>query len=218
MVVQLPTYTHKAELLGASVALVLFTYTALLQATLRMLYCVDAPVGDRTERRLFLHGSTQCTTGGWQLPLFVLLAVLVLFPVIMYYVARRTREQCQAGNDDYRLVNENLCVVYHNEYYWWESVLLAQRLLLSSLVTFANSQPVVRSTLATAVCLVCLVLHLVYRPLRSHKAMVTQTSYLVRGPGVGSYVIVLAVGRCQWCVCRVCVRRTGSLHALLGVC
>ena len=170
-----------AELAAAGVALMLFIYTSILQATLRLLYCVPVPSQDANVplSRLFLHGATQCDTSGWQAPLFLILIALLAFPVLLYKFAGVVRREMEMGNKHFVIINANMCSVYLDRYYWWDSVQLTQRLLLSTIATFANTQPLIRSVLTTMVCLVSLVVHMVYRPFRTQKATQMQVAYQV---------------------------------------
>ena len=173
-------YTPLAESFAGFVTLALFSYSSLVQATLRLLYCVPITSADGSvQRRLFLEGSTLCDASGWQAPLYILLVVLLVFPVLLFAFLRHVKAAHARGNNHYALVFDNLCGVYHDEVYWWEAVHLSQRLLLSIIVTLLNSQPLIRSTLTTAVCVLFFALHLTYSPYMRRQSALAQSVFQV---------------------------------------
>ena len=173
-------YTPLAESFAGFVTLALFSYSSLVQATLRLLYCVPITSADGSvQRRLFLEGSTLCDASGWQAPLYILLVVLLVFPVLLFAFLRHVKAAHARGNNHYALVFNNLCGVYHDEVYWWEAVHLSQRLLLSIIVTLLNSQPLIRSTLTTAVCVLFFALHLTYSPYMRRRSALAQSVFQV---------------------------------------
>ena len=89
--------------------------------------------------------------------------------------------QARYGNRDYQLAVANMCSVYHDKVYWWEAVMLLQRLLLNIITTFATAIPLIRSIMAMTVCLCFLLVHMSLRPLRHPAAEFAQTAFQVSG-------------------------------------
>ena len=88
--------------------------------------------------------------------------------------------QSHRGSEDYALVVANMCSVYHDKVYWWEGVLLLQRLLLNIVATFGSDMPLIRSVTTMAVCLLFLSVHMSVRPLRYSAGAAAQTTFQVR--------------------------------------
>jgi hypothetical protein len=73
---------EKRSIVRAVACLLLFSFSAFTDSTLRLLYFVDVPTGDKQqlERVLFYDGSTR--TGGWQVSIFFLLAIIIAAPLL----------------------------------------------------------------------------------------------------------------------------------------
>ncbi len=61
------------------------------------------------------------------------------------------------GHDEVLRMDRILCSLYVHDLYWWESVLLVQRMLLTCIATLTAFVPIVRAFFATFVCVVALV-------------------------------------------------------------
>ncbi len=90
-----------------------------------------------------------------------------------------TGVQSRRGKHDYDLVVDKMCGVYQDRVYWWEGVLLLQRLLLNVVATFGTEVPMVRSVATMAVCLYFLSLHISVQPLRHPAGGIAQTTFQV---------------------------------------
>ena len=109
-------------------------YAALLVACTKLLHCVGVPGTPASERYLFVRGTTECNYLGWQLPLIVSVAVLVAVPLLLPLAAKWSLASHAADHawraQPWRLaVRLALVESYHRQWYWWESVLMAQRLV-----------------------------------------------------------------------------------------
>ena len=85
------------------------------------------------------------------------------------------------GNRDYELAVANVTAVYQEKAYWWEAVMLLQRLLLNVIATFVTEMPLLRSLVATLVCLLFLLLHVTIRPMRQPGGHAAQTTFQASG-------------------------------------
>ena len=56
--------------------------------------------------------------------------------------------------------------VYVPSLYYWEAVIMVQRLSLAMIYTFASTVPIFQTTLCTLLCVVVLALHLSFAPMR----------------------------------------------------
>ena len=156
---------------GSAINWFLFAYSSILNATLRLLSCVTVPGVSGTY--LFADGNRLCSSAAWQGPLFIVVVFVVGFGVLMPVITFRVHRRRIQRRGVYRI----LCEQYRPECYWWESVLIAQRLLLSFLATFAAATPVLRMVLSALVCLCCTVAHLHFRPMNTSQAQQLQTLF-----------------------------------------
>lgn len=154
---------------GAVLNWFLFAYSAILSATLRLLSCVRVPGESGTF--LFQDATRSCSSAAWQAPLFIVVTFVVGFAVLMPLITFKAYRRRIVGRGVYRV----LCEQYTGPCYWWESVLIMQRLVLSFLNTFAVTMPVLRLVLATLVCLCCTVGHILARPMQDGAAQRLQT-------------------------------------------
>ena len=94
--------------------------------------------------------------------------------------------QSKRGRSDFDLVVDQMSSVYHDKVYWWESVLLLQRLLPNVVATFGKEVPLIRSIATISVCIFFLSLHISVQPLRCSSGGVAQTTFqvsvFVKGP------------------------------------
>lgn len=156
------------RLAGAIFNWFLFTYSSVLSATLKLLLCVPLP--GTGQSFLFLNANQECTDS-WRGSLSVLLACLCGFAVLLPLLMWRKKGWSGRYPGVYRVLTDP----YREGCYWWECVLLAQRLLLSLFNTFLVHIPVMRLMLSGVVCIVASFLHLLYRPLDDTATQGTQT-------------------------------------------
>ncbi len=149
--------SKRGRLVAASVNFALTAHTALTVAVGKMLHCVRVP--GMPHRRLFLRASVVCDFGGWQLPYVLLLLLLAVAPVGVVVAARCLRRGgdfvvvgpssmgmgsegggrarlgprwCGRpgwGEDIRRGAERALVASYKDRAYWWEFVLIYQRLV-----------------------------------------------------------------------------------------
>ena len=171
MVRLIPQLPLKTRLKGSALNWFLFTYTSALSATLKLLSCVDVPGSDR--KHLFMNASLDCSSVAWMVPLYIVLVVLVGVVIALPFVTVYLHKHQHIHRGMYRALSDP----YRRECYWWESVLLSQRLLLSFFCTFLVQYPVFRLVLAGMVCLVCTFLHLSYKPIHSPHGQMAQAVF-----------------------------------------
>jgi hypothetical protein len=73
-------YAANSSVIGAVACLLLFTFTSFSEATLRLLNCIH--IDGHANDVLFYAGGTNCDSTGWQLPLYFLLIVLIVMPLL----------------------------------------------------------------------------------------------------------------------------------------
>jgi hypothetical protein len=149
--------THRAKLVTAAVNYGLTAYATLTVAAVKMLHCVWVPGTPPSERRLFVRGSRVCDYTGWQAPYVLLVALLAAVPLMLPLVAlwsrRPTRNDIESMRqlreydsphdlrDDVRLgVKRALVDPYLSKAFWWEAVLMTQRLVGVRLAPFCCSR------------------------------------------------------------------------------
>ncbi len=86
--------------------------------------------------------------------------------------------------------------MYHDKAYWWEAVMLLQRLLLNVIATFVTEMPLLRSLVATLVCLLFLLLHVTIRPMRHPGGRAAQTTFQASDRRHGS--LLMSYVGCTW--------------------
>jgi hypothetical protein len=164
----MPVLPFHQRLKGAALNWFLFTYSSILTATLNLLLCVSVAGYDGTY--LFSDATVACDAGGWQAPLYIAVVLIVGFAAALPFFSRYIHKT------HYKLgMHAILCSIYKDAYPWWESVLLAQRLLLSFFRVFLVRYPVLRLQLAGWVCLASLLLHLGAKPMVFRDAQHMQT-------------------------------------------
>jgi hypothetical protein len=117
----------RARVVTAAVNFGLTAYAALTVGAVKALHCVHAPGTLPSERRLFIQGTLACDYGGWQAPYVVLGVVLVGTPTALPFLAAWARQP--TGGVVRRGVRRALVDPYRDGAYWWEAVLMAQRLV-----------------------------------------------------------------------------------------
>jgi hypothetical protein len=128
--------TQRALLVSAAVNFGLTAYATLTVACVKMLHCVWVPGTPRSELRLFIRGSVVCDYGGWQAGLLVLVTLLAAAPLGVAWLAawsRRGVGPSDVGSHlkrDVRLgLRRALVDSYKKGAYFWEAVLMGQRLV-----------------------------------------------------------------------------------------
>jgi hypothetical protein len=150
------------RLVTAAVNFALTAYGTVTLALMRLLHCVHVPGSPGGQQRLYIAGSVVCEYGGWQLPLVVVLIVMCCAPVVLPWVALWSRDRRtvssedlghgHTGPDGYRCrrtrvgVRRALVDAYTDGREYWESVLLAQRLVRACMF----AQPAQTKTLERA--------------------------------------------------------------------
>ena len=173
-----------ARWIAAFLAVALLAYNTILSAAVQLLFCVPVPGQPTASSFLFVDGTVRCNFQGAQAASAVVLAVLVLIPVaVLPWVSSRA----QAGNVEQATPTpahrrDGLCVqgsdwhdgfcravvgIYSVHCYWWESVLMCQRLLLALLYAFLPQSPAVQALLSALSVLAFLLLHMHVQPMRS---------------------------------------------------
>ena len=124
------------------------------------------------------QANVECEYGGWQAPLLLTVVVLTSVPLALPWIAGVAARKQHAIEDDHgpdsgRMVTHawsavhwTICSPYHKSSQWWESVLMAHRLVLGLVFTLGSATPMVQSLVDTVICVVVLVWHLVARPFR----------------------------------------------------
>lgn len=167
-----PVLSLPHRIKGAALNWFLFTYTSALSATLKLLLCI--PLTGTNNTYLFLDANRMCASE-WLAPLYTVLVCMLGFalvlPLLTLYLHRHISSSRHTGI--YRILTDP----YRLECYWWECVLLVQRLLLSVFNTFLAHAPVVRLLLAGLVCLTAATLHLLFRPIHDPGTQRTQTVF-----------------------------------------
>lgn len=181
--------SHRARVVTAAANFLLTAYATLTVATIKMLHCVWVPGTPSHERRLFIRGTQVCDYTGWQLPYFLVLALLTAAPLLLPFVSiwsiqTRGAALHRAGpptfKDDLRRgLRRALVESYNDNAPWWESVLMAQRLVLAMVYTFASSDPGVQSLFLTLLCVGFFAWHLLTAPLRSQQSQTLQSMMLL---------------------------------------
>lgn len=126
----------RARLATAAVNYGLTAYATLTVASVKLLHCVWVPGTAPASRHLFIRGSMACDYSGWQAPYIALLAVLVAVPLALPLLAAWSRREPGLFSPnslvcaDLRVgVRRALVESYAPHAFWWEAVLMAQRLV-----------------------------------------------------------------------------------------
>lgn len=172
----------RARAVAACLNLALTLYAPLTIAAARMLHCVWVPGSPVDQTRLYIHGATVCSHAGWQSPYVVAVAVLVGVPLVLPLVAgwslptaaASSRARTPLANDVHAGVRRALVEAYHDHAYFWEAVLMAERLVLVMVSTFVSTQPGVQSLLLSLLTLTFALLHLAAAPLRNRQSHLLQ--------------------------------------------
>ena len=142
--------SQRARLVTAAVNFALTAYATVTTATMKMLHCVSVPGTPTTQQRLFIRSSLVCDFTGWQLPEMLSLVILLTAPVLLPFFAAWSRRPPSPGYstefqvvrgpgklqgsrrlaDDVRVgIRRALTGSYKPATYWWEAVLMVQRLV-----------------------------------------------------------------------------------------
>jgi hypothetical protein len=123
---------------------------------MKMLHCIQAPGTAQAQRRLFIRSSLLCDFTGWQLPATLCLALLLATPALLPVVATWSRRAPLRDHHRIRFVDDlrtgiNLALVisYKPSTYWWESILMTQRLVRT---IFCNSSKPASNILMLIAC------------------------------------------------------------------
>ena len=192
--------TPRARYVAAALNWALTVYATLTLCCMKLLHCVQL---DDT-RVLFIQGSVTCdvTVGAhWQAGLVVVVVLLGVTPVVALPLL--TRWALTAGGSSAAAANKSggglahssdssptaiadsdvrvgvlrsLVGPYRAGVWYWESVLMVQRLLLALLATFGASAPAMAALAQCGVCLACWGLHCALAPLRDGPAGALQTT------------------------------------------
>jgi hypothetical protein len=85
------------------------------------------------ERRLFIRASVKCDMGGWQAPYVALSIVLVAIPIVLPFLAAWARWSPSVDTrgwvQDVRGGVHRAVVEIYGRLYWWEAVMMLQRLV-----------------------------------------------------------------------------------------
>lgn len=160
---------------GAALTWFLFGYSSILSTTLTLLSCVQVPGESGT---YLFRGATVACTQTWRGPLVFVTVVLFLFaaclPLLAYTVKRAHTRADRKGRPD--SMYRTLCEPFHDKVYWWEAVLVTQRLLMACLDTFLAQFPVFRLIFACFLSLFCTVAHILVSPMTLASTQRLQTS------------------------------------------
>ncbi len=130
--------SSRARCVTAAVNFALTAYAALTVTSIKLLHCVWIPGTPESERRLFVSGSTVCNLRGWQLPLLFVLAALVAMPIVLAVWTTRALRRVphtvaavvvSTSTDVKAGLRRAVVETYNGPFFWWESVLMAQRLV-----------------------------------------------------------------------------------------
>jgi hypothetical protein len=190
----------RARIIGASVNLCLSAYSTVTMAAMLLLGCVQLPGTPANSTWLYINGAVQCDYSGWQFPFIIVVLFLGIVPVLgLPFLARWARVSTievptstvtiTAANrrtlfiSDARWgIHRALSASYSTRTFWWESVLMVQRLLMAAIATFT---PASRSASGVGVLgmafisTVFLVAHVAFQPVRSitsHRLQVLSVS------------------------------------------
>lgn len=158
------------RMIGATLNWFLFTYSSVLAATFKLLLCI--PFAGLPNTYLYLDANQECTAQ-WTAPLYIVMVCLLGFAVVLPILMRLKQKWAPRHPGVYRILTDP----YRDECYWWECVLLVQRLVLSVLNTFMAHTPVLRMLLAGLVCTISAFLHLMYRPILDGPTQAIQTLF-----------------------------------------
>ncbi len=78
----------RTRLVSAWITIVLFAYSTIVNATLKLVYCVHIPGTPTDEQRLFIDATVTC--GSWQAPLYLLLIALLVLPIAQFWLVRES--------------------------------------------------------------------------------------------------------------------------------
>jgi hypothetical protein len=124
---------HRTRTVLATVNFGLTAYATLTVACVKALHCVSVPgTGPGSPRRLFIRGTVECHYQGWQAPIVVLGLLLCVLPLVVIYLAWWARQDTKPGSapSHWRAgVRRALILPYQDRTYWWEGVLMLQRLV-----------------------------------------------------------------------------------------
>ncbi len=132
---ELSVESFGSRLVTAAVNFGLSAYAAVSAASMRLLHCVHVPGSPPAERRLFIRGSVTCDYTGWQFPLVLILAVLVATPIVLPMAAAWSVKKAGprgskfCGRSGRIGVRRALVDMYVDRHFWWEAVMMAQRLV-----------------------------------------------------------------------------------------
>jgi hypothetical protein len=74
----------RTRLYSTWITIVLFAYSTVVNATLKLLYCVHIPGTATDERRLCIDATVKC--GPWQTPLYLVLCVVLVLPLAQFWL------------------------------------------------------------------------------------------------------------------------------------
>lgn len=190
----------RARLVCAAVNFSVSMYATVTLAVMKLLHCVSVPGAPAGTTWLFIDATRQCSYFGWQAPLLVALALMCAMPLALAWLARwamtgrwrwgahtealLSSQSSTPRNPNFLTdtrwgVHRALCGPYLPTLYFWESVLMAQRLVLAALSVFlSSSRPAVAVQAVTLLCVALLLLHVLVGPLHSPGARRLQTVLL----------------------------------------
>ena len=173
----------RARACAAVVNWLLFTYSSFSAAVVALLHCVSLP-DEHATSALFIQARHTCDYGGWQLKYVLALLALISFGLSLPFVARASvsitaYSERSCVSDALIGARRTLVEVYSPSFYWWEFVLLLQRLSLTLLFIFSAGSPIMQSVGSSVVCILGLTLHLLCQPFSDRSARRLQTILLL---------------------------------------
>jgi len=142
---------------AALTGLFLLMYEGATAATMELLSCSSV----HGDLHIFRGAEQECYTV-WQYPLFLLLLLLVVVPLMLPFMCSLLEKRWPSSLYTYAVL-EVLQASYRKSRRWWEAVGLLRRLLLLSFSTFILN-PVARALAIFTSSLVILLSHLFFKP------------------------------------------------------
>jgi len=148
---------------NAAIVVLHLMYTTLLREVFQLLKCV----GYGNERRLVIQGDVVCFNSV-QIILFFVLIPLVVYPFLLYWKLHSLYHKTRGQWSGFETATFNaVCLIYKDEYIWWESVVLFRRLCCVALFTSIHDNLHWRGWGMGVLCFLIVLAHVQARPFNS---------------------------------------------------
>jgi hypothetical protein len=166
-----PVLTFKERVKGCALNWFLFAYFPMLSSVLKLLTCVD--VSGVSEKVWFYNGNVACNDMKWLGGIVTALVLLFAFVVMLPLLARAVTHNVS----QHRGLHRVLCGSYVDNRYWWECVLMAQRVSILILSAFLTQYPVLQLSLCGMITALSLSAHIAFSPMYSTSIQGLQTLF-----------------------------------------